>query len=72
MFASAEDLSRILWTQELQSAIDRTGSVIVKLAAEKTEEALEMKEKLEALNVVLRDATEKVSQESEKDVFGIR
>lgn len=70
MFASADDLSTILWTQELQAAIDRSGSVIAKLAAEKDEEAQMTREKLVAVHEALKGAAEKLWK-GDEDVFGV-
>lgn len=71
MFTSADDLSSILWTQELQAAIDRSTSVIAKLTAEKTEEALQLKEELQAVNLAFRNAADTPSVDND-DVFGAR
>jgi cohesin loading factor subunit SCC2 len=70
MFASARDLSLVSWATELHSAIDKTASVIPKLAAEKTDEATATKERLESLLPRLRDAL-KGAWEGDADVFGI-
>lgn len=70
MFASADDLSTILWMQELQAAIDGSISVIAKLAAEKDEEAQMTREKLIAVNGALRDAADKLWK-GDENVFGV-
>lgn len=71
MYASADDLSSILWAQELQAAIDRSGSVVAKLAAERTDEALKVKVELEAVNVAFRAAADTMWLD-EDDIFGSR
>lgn len=70
MFASARGLSIVTWATELQSAIEKTASVIPKLAAEKTEESLAAKEQLEGLLPMLQEALAKV-WDGKEDVFGI-
>ena len=70
MYASARDLSVVSWATELQTAIDKTLSVIPKLAAEKTDEATATKDKLEELLPRLQEAIKR-AWEGNEDVFGI-
>ena len=70
MFASARDLSIVSWATELQGAIEKTQSVLPKLQAEKTEDALAVKDRLENLLPFLSEALRK-AWEGNEDVFGI-
>lgn len=69
MLASANELSTILWAQELNAAIEKGESVVEKMSKEKTEEAMEAREKLNDLLGQLKEARSKV-WEDEENVFG--
>lgn len=69
MYSSAIDLSTILWAQEVHAGIDRSQSVVAKLANEKDEEAEKTRAKLSEVHRELCTLADKLWSVDE-DVFG--
>lgn len=71
MFASARDLSLVNWATEIHAAVDKAQSVLVRLAEEKSEEAIEEREQLQVLVPALQEALAS-AWSGEENIFGIR
>ncbi|WRT63186.1 uncharacterized protein IL334_000089 [Kwoniella shivajii] len=53
--SSSRDMASIVWVQELQSAIKKSTAVVEKLITEKTEEAQETGQRLQAITTTLKN-----------------
>ncbi|KAL7420405.1 Sister chromatid cohesion protein 2 [Cryptotrichosporon argae] len=56
MYESSDEVTRIMWAQELQTALTKTTSVIESYKSEKDEEAVATRERLQAIAQQLRTA----------------
>jgi len=64
-------MATLVWAQEIHSAIKKSGSVVEKLAQEKDEEAVETREKLQAIQTSLRKILGAVWSAEDNSIFEV-
>lgn len=64
-------MAALVWAQELHAAIKKSASVVDKLAQEKDEEAMETRDRLQAVQVSLRRILGAVWSAEDDSVFEI-